>query len=135
MRPRSPDRLGAGVFARAVYTSTPRSALLLGLALMLLAACSSAPSGSKGPLTAQQEHGRRVYANTCAACHHSDTSEPLKGPSMKGIFTKQFLPSGAPANDERVRDVIVHGRRDMPPNGQILGDQQISDVIAYLHTL
>jgi mono/diheme cytochrome c family protein len=54
---------------------------------------------------------------------------------MKGMLKKPYLPSGAPANDERVRDVIRMGRRAMPPFGQVFDDQQITDIIAYLKTL
>jgi mono/diheme cytochrome c family protein len=54
---------------------------------------------------------------------------------LKGVYKKQFLPSGAPANDERVGEVIRHGRRMMPGYAQIYDDRQIADVIAYLKTL
>jgi len=50
-------------------------------------------------------------------------------------MSKKYLPSGAPANDERLRDVLVHGRRNMPPYGNIMSPTQLDEVIAYLHTL
>ncbi len=55
---------------------------------------------------------------------------------MKHIFKKQYLPmSGMPANDERVTDVIKMGRNKMPGFGQELTQEQINDLLAYLHTL
>jgi mono/diheme cytochrome c family protein len=40
-----------------------------------------------------------------------------------------------PANDDRMTDVIRYGREKMPGFGQVLSQQQINDLIAYLHTL
>ena len=59
-----------------------------------------------------------------------------QGPSMKGVFQRQYLPmSGMPANDDRVSDIIRLGRNKMPGYGQVLDQQQINDLLAYLHTL
>ncbi|MCU1284230.1 MAG: hypothetical protein JWO13_580 [Acidobacteriales bacterium] len=68
-------------------------------------------------------------------CHRSDSTAPMNGPGLKEVFKKPYLPSGAPANDERVHAVIVQGRRTMPPFGQIYDDVQIHDLIAYMRTL
>ncbi len=55
---------------------------------------------------------------------------------MKHIFKQPYLPmSGMPANDDRVRDVIRMGRDKMPAYSQVLTEQQIADLLAYLHTL
>jgi mono/diheme cytochrome c family protein len=43
--------------------------------------------------------------------------------------------SGLPANDERVLDIVSHGRKDMPGYSQVLSQQQMADLLAYLHTL
>jgi mono/diheme cytochrome c family protein len=45
------------------------------------------------------------------------------------------LTSGQPANDERVADLLRYGRSKMPAYGQVLNQQQINDLLAYLHTL
>jgi mono/diheme cytochrome c family protein len=47
----------------------------------------------------------------------------------------RYLPSGAPTNDDRVIWVIVHGRGTMPAFGNNLEEQQLNDLLAYLHTL
>ena len=52
---------------------------------------------------------------------------------MLGVFKQQYLPSGAPANDDRVRVVIVQGHGMMPAIN--LESQDTQDLIAYLHTL
>jgi mono/diheme cytochrome c family protein len=51
------------------------------------------------------------------------------------VYRKKYLPSGAPANDERVTPVILRGRNMMPAYGNNLNDQQVQDLLAYLHTL
>ena len=57
-----------------------------------------------------------------------------QGPPLEGLFNKKFLPSGTPATDERVQNVIQFGRRTMPAFGQMLDESQTTDVVAYLHT-
>jgi hypothetical protein len=39
------------------------------------------------------------------------------------------------ARHERVMEVILHGRNLMPPSGGDLTDQQLQDLLRYLHTL
>jgi mono/diheme cytochrome c family protein len=87
-------------------------------------------------LNPQQAAGRRIYDNYCDRCHAPYSSRGRQGPSMKHLFRKKYLPmSGMPANDERVTDVIKMGRNKMPAFGQVLNQQQIDDLLAYLHTL
>lgn len=87
-------------------------------------------------LNAQQAAGRRIYDNYCDRCHAPYSSRGRQGPSMKHIFKKQYLPmSGMPANDDRVTDIVKMGRNKMPAYGQVLNQQQIDDLLAYLHTL
>jgi mono/diheme cytochrome c family protein len=45
------------------------------------------------------------------------------------------LPSGAPADDEHVRETILQGKGIMPPFEQSLRRQDIDDLLKYLHTL
>jgi mono/diheme cytochrome c family protein len=87
-------------------------------------------------LNSQQAEGRRIYDNYCDRCHVPYSSRGRQGPSMKGVFQRQYLPmSGMPANDDRVTDVIRLGRNKMPGYAQVLNQQQINDLLAYLHTL
>jgi len=87
-------------------------------------------------LNPQQAAGRKLYDNYCDRCHAPYSSRGRQGPSMKHIFKKQYLPmSGMPANDDRVTDIIKMGRNKMPAFSQELTQQQIDDLLAYLHTL
>jgi mono/diheme cytochrome c family protein len=54
---------------------------------------------------------------------------------MLGVFKKPSLPSGAPANDERVTATILHGHGLMPAMGDTVSEQDLADLLAYLHTL
>jgi mono/diheme cytochrome c family protein len=108
-------------------------ALALGAALAL--GCNSDANGPNTPLSPQQGQGRRIFQARCAQCHEAYSTGPRSGPGLKGMFRKQYLPSGAPANDERVRVAIQMGRVNMPPFGRVLDDQQMDDLLAFLHTL
>jgi mono/diheme cytochrome c family protein len=51
------------------------------------------------------------------------------------VFKRPSLPSGAPANDERVAATILHGHGLMPAMGNTMDQQDLDDLLAYLHTL
>jgi mono/diheme cytochrome c family protein len=108
------------------------------VSLLLLSACDvqRRKSDAELGLNPQQIAGRRIYDNYCDRCHAPYSSRGRQGPSMKGVFRRQYLPmSGMPANDDRVTDVIRLGRNKMPGYAQVLNQQQITDLLAYLHTL
>jgi mono/diheme cytochrome c family protein len=111
------------------------AAIVALAAAALLAGCNSVPPPTPlDQLDTQQTAGHAVYQLYCASCHHDRTSGDLHGPSLLGMYKKKYLPSGAPANDERVTTCIVHGRNMMPPTPP-LTDEQMTDLMAYLHTL
>jgi mono/diheme cytochrome c family protein len=116
-----------------------RFSLLLwcGLSGLLFAAgCKSLPPGKPlASLTPEEARGRAVFVSACARCHNAYDTQSLHGPSLFGIFRKPYLPSGAPARDERVMAVILHGRNMMPPTGGDLTEQQFQELLRYLHTL
>ena len=87
-------------------------------------------------LTAEQANGRKIYDQYCSQCHEPYSSRGKHGPSMQGVFKKQYLAiSGIPANDERVGDIIQNGRSKMPAYGRELSRQDIQSLLAYMHTL
>jgi mono/diheme cytochrome c family protein len=87
-------------------------------------------------LSPQQAAGRRLYDAYCDRCHEPYSSRGKKGRSLKGVFSKQYLPqSGLPANEQQVGDIIRYGRNIMPSFGQELTQPQVQDLLAYLHTL
>jgi mono/diheme cytochrome c family protein len=110
---------------------------LIALALAAVAGCqpSLPPSKPLSELTPQEAAGRQLFTTRCGGCHYPTTEAPLHGPGLRGLYKKKYLPSGAPANDNRVTNVIQHGRNMMPAFGNNLDDQQLADLLAYLHTL
>jgi mono/diheme cytochrome c family protein len=87
-------------------------------------------------LNAQQAAGRKLYDNYCDRCHEPYSTRGKKGPGLKGVFKQQYLPmSGLPANDERVGEIVKYGRSKMEGFGQAMTEQQIKDLLAYMHTL
>jgi mono/diheme cytochrome c family protein len=52
-----------------------------------------------------------------------------------GIYKKRYMSNGMPVNDDRVRDTIRMGRAMMPAFSDVLNQQQLEDVIAYLHVI
>ena len=86
-------------------------------------------------LNSTQASGRRVYDQRCAMCHEAYSSRDLRGPSLQGLFKKKEMPSGTPANDDRVREVIELGRAKMPGFGRVLTPHELDVLLEYLHTL
>jgi len=113
--------------------------LCVPVAIVLsLPACSveRRKSDTELGLNPQEAAGRRVYDNYCDRCHEPYSTRGKKGPSMKGVFKKPYVPiSGLPANDERIGEIIRFGRSKMQGFGQVLSEQQIQDLLAYMHTL
>jgi|tagenome__1003787_1003787.scaffolds.fasta_scaffold20501616_2 mono/diheme cytochrome c family protein len=83
-------------------------------------------TASSGPVD-----GAQLYNQYCGACHN----EGRKGPSLVGVFSRRELPSGTPANDARVKDTIKMGRSMMPAFSNVLNDDQVDGIVAYLHTM
>jgi len=112
---------------KACYAIVPAIALLL-------AGCHSVPPPTPlAQLNEQQTRGYQVYQSACASCHYDRQAGDLHGPALIGIYKKAYMPSGAPANDDRVTETIAHGRGMMPPVP--LNDQEMQDLLAYMHTL
>jgi mono/diheme cytochrome c family protein len=83
-----------------------------------------------------QASGRHIYDQYCDRCHAPYSSKDRKGPGLKGVFKREYLSvSGMPANDDRVTDIVRMGRNKMEGFGQVLTQEQINDLLAYLHTL
>ncbi len=112
--------------------------LALGLGLMGMAAVGCRrypPPVPLDQLNAQQAAGRMVFTARCAQCHYERVDQPKNGPSLVSLFKKPALHSGAAATDERVSSTIVNGHGLMPAMGAQVDDQQVQDLLAYLHTV
>jgi mono/diheme cytochrome c family protein len=87
-------------------------------------------------LNPQQAAGRKIYDNYCDRCHRPYSTKAKKGPGLQGVFQHQYLPqTGLPANDDRVTEIIRNGRKDMPGYSQVLSQEDMQNLLAYLHTL
>jgi mono/diheme cytochrome c family protein len=112
--------------------------ICLGVAMMVTAVvgCKKLPPPTPlSELNPQQMHGHDVYQAHCASCHNDRSNDPLNGQSLMGVFKKQYLSSGAPANDDRMMDAILFGRPMMPALGSTMTPEERQDLLAYLHTL
>jgi mono/diheme cytochrome c family protein len=120
-----------------ISKQVPRFCIAI-VALMVCGGChvERRKSDAELGLTAQQSAGRKVYDNYCDRCHEPYASRGKQGPPLERIFRKPYLAvSGLPANDERVGEIIRFGRSKMPAYGNVLTQQQIDDLLAYMHTL
>ena len=112
-----------------------RVSFLLILACVLTGCKNLPPPTPLDQLNAQQMRGHEVFQAQCARCHYDRRNGGLHGPSLLGIFKQPSLPSGAAATDERVTATILHGHGLMPGLGNSMAQQDVDDVLAYLHTL
>jgi mono/diheme cytochrome c family protein len=103
--------------------------LCAGLAVSL-SGCHGAPS-----LTPQQAAGKHLYEVRCAHCHRdNDLALKKVPPDLHGVFKSSTLPSGAPATDPEVERVVLAGKGMMPAFSGRFTQEQISALLAYLHT-
>jgi mono/diheme cytochrome c family protein len=112
----------------------------LGALVVLVVTCGCDVERRKSDaelgLNPQQAAGRKIYDNECDRCHEPYSTRGKKGPGLKGVFKNKYLSlSGLPANDDRVSDIIRLGRKEMPAYSQKLSDQDLQDLLAYMHTL
>ncbi len=104
-----------------------------GLALSLSGCRPLPPSKPSSDWTSEEARGAQTYQAKCARCHYPTTSHPLNGPGLQALTKLKAMPSGAPPTDERLTNVILHGRGMMPATQ--VADDQLEDLLAYLHTL
>jgi mono/diheme cytochrome c family protein len=83
-----------------------------------------------------EQRGQELFDLHCALCHTGPTPDLKKQPPrLEKLFAGKHLPSGAPATDTQVRKTIIEGLRTMPAFDKRLSDQDLDDLVAYLHTL
>jgi mono/diheme cytochrome c family protein len=99
-----------------------------------LAGCRSLPpSMPSSEWTPQEARGAAVFQAKCARCHYPTSTHSLHGPGLQALTHLKAMPSGAPPTDERLTATILNGRQMMPATP--LSDDQLNDLLAYLHTL
>lgn len=109
------------------------AAFASAMALGLVACKPLPPSKPASEWTPEEARGARVFQNNCARCHYPTTTAGLHGPGLQAITKIKAMPSGAPPTDERLTNVIAHGHGMMPATQ--LSDDQMRDLLAYLHSL
>lgn len=110
----------------------PRSTAVV-IAGALIAACAGC--GGTPQLTQQEGEGKHLYSVRCAHCHEeNDLGLKKVPPDLHRLFAEPKLPSGAPATDAAVRSVVLAGKGMMPSFAGRFTDEQMSALLAYLHT-
>jgi mono/diheme cytochrome c family protein len=108
--------------------------IVAGAALFAAAGCRSLPPSKPEALWSPQEaRGAQVFHDNCAKCHYPTSTRGGKGPGLQAITKVKSMPSGAPPTDERLTSLILRGRGMMPATQ--LTDDQLQDLLAYLHSL
>ena len=109
------------------------AAASVGLVLAFSGCRSLPPSKPEAEWTQQEARGAQVFQADCARCHYPTNTHSLHGPGLQAITKIKAMPSGAPPTDERLSTVILRGRNMMPATP--MSDDQLNDLLAYLHTL
>ena len=129
------DRLSPRPIRQEAAAALCATGLVILLVSLAIGCSRTAPPTPLDQLNPQQKAGHAVYQARCAVCHSDRDDRARVGPALVGIFKKPYLHSGAPANDERVTATVEHGHGLMPAMGaQVQGDD-LTDLLAYLHTL
>jgi mono/diheme cytochrome c family protein len=86
-------------------------------------------------LTPQEAEGKHLYLVRCAHCHEeNDLALKKVPPDLHSVFSRTTLPSGAPATDGQVGHVVLAGKGLMPSFNGRFDEEQMTDLLAYLHT-
>lgn len=145
-----PERLGTrralqGKFSEinAEGGNVKRNYLALGIAFLGVAAAVVAQDppaktpAKKGAVSkGSPTKGKEVFDQKCGICHFADSDAKKIGPGLKGISKRgTFTVNNNKVTDENLKTWIENGDSLMPPFKDVLDEQQIKDVIAYVKTL
>jgi mono/diheme cytochrome c family protein len=86
------------------------------------------PSASHG---GDAHAGQAVFMQRCFQCHSVQENEKRVGPSLFHELQKPH----SKRTDAEVREIVHSGKNKMPAWKGILSEDDINNVIAYLHTL
>jgi mono/diheme cytochrome c family protein len=120
-----------------------RNYLILGIALlgMAVAVVAQDPAAKPAPKKAaaakgSATKGKEVFDQKCGICHFADSDAKKIGPGLKGIAKRgTFTVNNNKVTDDTLKTWIENGDSLMPPFKDVLEEQQIRDVIAYVKTL
>ena len=124
-------------------SSTPPRGLIASVVLCFLASAAMLLAQSlKYPKPPNATNGEHIFKGGCIACHGADgrgtpqTIAGFKQPETFPDFTR--CDQTTPEPNSAWKDVIVHGgparafSQIMPAFGELLTDEQINDVVAYM---
>jgi mono/diheme cytochrome c family protein len=123
-----------------VRTGAVLATVALGVSLAVtgavLAQTKTTKKAATGRDPAAVARGKEMFQQKCSTCHY-DTSDAKKiGPGLKGIGKRgTFTVNNNKVTDESLKTWIENGDSLMPPFKDVLEDNQIKDVIAYVKTL
>jgi cytochrome c len=121
-----------------------RNLLLLGTAALAAAVAVMAqdqpakttPKKTAAGKSGSATKGKQVFEEKCSVCHNADSDAKKIGPGLKGISKRgTFSVNNNKVTDESLKTWIENGDSLMPPFKDVIEDQQIKDVIAYIKTL
>ena len=104
------------------------AAALLPLVLCVVDARAQPATASKQPSASA---GQQIFVQKCMQCHSVNKDQVLLGPSLWGEMTKSPHKKTA----AQIRVIIKNGKGKMPPWGTMLSEDDINNVLAYLHSL
>jgi mono/diheme cytochrome c family protein len=115
-------------------TTRKRNLSTAGLAASLALLASAAPA-QEGQRTFSlgyrffEMSGEELYNNVCRGCHMMDARGATGAGSYPSLAANPNLEAaGYPVT------LVVHGRRGMPPFGDMMNDAQVAAVVNYLRT-
>jgi cytochrome c5 len=73
--------------------------------------------------------GEELYVNVCRGCHMVDAMGAAGAGGYPSLVADRNLEASSYAID-----LVVNGRRAMPPFGEMMSDDQIAAVVNYLRT-
>jgi mono/diheme cytochrome c family protein len=73
------------------------------------------------------EVGAAIFRKNCAGCHSLEPGRRTNAPSLAGYFARNPSPTS-----RQTEELIMNGRRLMPPFRHRLSSDQIGDVIAFM---
>jgi mono/diheme cytochrome c family protein len=122
-----------------------RQYLVLGMAALAAAGivfaqdqpAKTAAKKTTGKSSGSATKGKDVFDQKCSMCHFADSDAKKIGPGLKGL-SKRGTFSVKPewkVTDDNLKNWIENGDSLMPPFKDVLSEQEIKDVIAYVKTL
>jgi len=120
-----------------------RLEILYAVLLLSMFGTNLAAQENVNDLKGDPVKGKQVFQITaCWRCHdiETGTSKRPPAPSLKRLYQRppHLLVDGTKHEkhtDEMMRQIITEGTKAMNPRGAVLTDEELADLIAYLHTL